>query len=65
MSSIFTMELGLEFLRAAGIAWLCFLWGVVALRVIGGSLHGQVVAKLLILLAPGILTCFGYHSVRQ
>jgi hypothetical protein len=65
MNSIFTVELGVEFLRAAGIAWLCFLWGIVVFRVHGQSRQGQALARVLILFAPGILTLFGYHSVRQ
>jgi hypothetical protein len=63
--SILTMELGEQFLKAAVLAWACFAWGIVVFRVLGGSMHGQVLAKVLILLAPGILTLFGYHSVRQ
>ena len=65
MSGIFTMELGEQFLKAAGLAWACFLWGIVVFRVVGNTMHGQAMARLLIALAPGILTCFGYHSVRQ
>jgi hypothetical protein len=63
--SIFTMALGEQFLKAAGIAWLCFAWGILVMRVHGKSPHGQALARVLILFAPGILTLFGYHSVRQ
>jgi hypothetical protein len=48
MNSIFTVELGVEFLRAAGIAWLCFLWGIVVFRVHGQSRQGQALARVLI-----------------
>ena len=63
--SIFTMALGEQFIKAAGIAWLCFAWGILVMRVHGKSPHGQALARVLILFAPGILTLFGYHSVRQ
>ena len=65
MNQILTMELGAEFLKAAGFAWLCFLWGVVALKSIGDSKHGERLGKGLILLAPFTLTMFGQWSVRQ
>ena len=59
------MDLGAEFVRACGLAWLCFAWGVIVFQMDSHSRQGQYLSRLLILLAPGILTCFGWHSVRQ
>jgi len=53
-----------EFWQAMSVGWACFGLGVAVFRITPQSIVTVALSRALLVLAPGVLSCWGVHAVR-
>jgi len=57
-------DLSGEFWQAMSVGWACFGLGVAVFRITPQSIVTVALSRALLVLAPGVLSCWGVHAVR-